>query len=357
MNNKLTLLVTLKDRFEFTIRLCNYLECIQFPFSIFFADGSLEDDHVLFFEDFLKKTRLKITYKRYPPDKILLDYYNKCKQAINEITTPYVMLADNDDFPIIQGLTDALNFLELNKDFVGCNGRVSGVVAFPKVSAVQSNFLFFLPYYCHSMDVPVLLNQETAGERIDAYLKNFYSIFYSVFRTESLQYTFSQISKENFSALGIFELFLSYMQLAQGKVQSLPLISYIRQKGSSQTAVTQKDWMDHLFYTNWLHELKMAITHVSKFVSERENIDFKFLYDNLYDRFVKKQKTRYIVKKFYFFKNANLFFNKENLTNIFLFKIAKISPFLSKKISRILIKKYTFNDVEIDIICDRIVEE
>ena len=40
LNKKITFLLLIKERREFTVRFFNYLTIIKFPFKIFIADGS-----------------------------------------------------------------------------------------------------------------------------------------------------------------------------------------------------------------------------------------------------------------------------------------------------------------------------
>lgn len=307
MFNKLTVLVCLKDRADFTQRLCNYLSAINYPFLVYFADGSVGNENQEHFQSITSKNQLSFnyTYKRYPPDLLLLNYYQKCYQALCEVKTPYVMFADNDDFPVFEGQLKAIQFLDSNLDFIGCNGRVAGVTLYSDAGIPFGKNFLLHKCYCRTMDIPVKLNHELAADRICSYLNNFYSIFYSVFRVESLLYTHSKIQELNFSDVGIHELFLSYMQIAQGKIHSIDIITYVRQKGSSQAAASQKDWFYRLFYTNWLEDSKKAIKIVADYIATIEKTKFDNIYENLYNQFFSKMKSRYILNNFYLSTNFN----------------------------------------------------
>jgi len=293
MKESLTLLVTLKDRHEFTRRLCEYLSRIKYPFHVFFADGSISDDNEHYFKS-LGNQNFEYTYKRYSQDISLLNYYEKCYQAVRDIKTPYVMMADNDDFPIPEGQLRAVQFLEKNIDFCGCNGRVAGISFYPDTSEPYGARCLFHQYYCQTMDVPVLLNQVSAIDRINSYLSHFYSIFYGIFRRDTLETTFFLTKDLNFSELGIHELFFSYMQLTQGKMHSIDTITYIRQKGSSQSAASQKDWFYRLFYTNWLEDSRKAISTVAEHIAQVEHKDPVACDEILYAQFVDRMRNRYV---------------------------------------------------------------
>ena len=325
-HKKFTLIITLKDRAEFTKRLCYYLSSINYPFQVLFADGSLEKGNEDFLEGEAKKLNFQYRYFRYPKDESLPLFYKKCADIISKVTTPYVMLADNDDFPIVTGQETAIKFLENNDDYVGCNGKISGLAISPDDSKPYGNHVMFLPYYCSTMDKPVLLNQDSALDRIKSFLTNFNSIYYSIFRTESLKKTLSSLEEKNFSDLGIHELFFSYSQLSQGKIQHIPEVTYIRQKGSSQAATSQKSWIDRLFYTDWLVDLNKALKDISISISKNEKLNEQQVQEKLYKDFVEKQKTRFIPNTFYILHNWKLFFNCDNLKILFSYKFFRLLP-------------------------------
>jgi glycosyltransferase domain-containing protein len=337
MRHELTLLICLKDRADFTKRLCAYLIDINAPFEIIFADGSIGDENRMIIESF--KQKFPYRYIRYPADNTFTDYYEKCASVIKEVITPYVMMIDNDDFPIIDGQQEAIRFLENNADYIGCNGRVAGIILAPFANKPYGKNILFTPYYCKDMDVPVALNQDAAIDRIAGYLNNFYSTFYSIFRTSSLVLTYEKMKDLNSSDLGIAELFFSFSQLSHGKIHSIDALTYVRQKGSSQVAASQKDWFYRLLYTNWLADLKAAIQSVAEHISQVEKKGTDSIYNALYESFLIKQRSRYIPNDFYLLKNWSLFFNKMNLYNLFLHKLYRISPSMGEFMSKRLLKR------------------
>jgi glycosyltransferase domain-containing protein len=332
MNNKLTLLVFLKDRAAFTKRFVNYLSEIRYPFSVIFADGSLGHENEENFKS-IKNVKFSYEYIRYDKDETLSNYYQKCALAIEKVNTPYVMLADNDDFPIIEGQLKAIDFLDKNSEYIGCNGRVSGIVINPVVQNPYGKHVLFLPFYCNTMDRRVSVDQDMSIDRIKAYLENFYSIFYSISRTENLAYTFRKIRELNFSDLGIVELFYSYTQLAQGKIHTIDSLIYVRQQGSSQAAASQKDWFHRLFHTNWLQDLKKAICTTTEYISYKENKEIQETYHLLFTDFVTRFRGRFVANEFYFCKNPQYIFNKIFFRHYILSKIFKILPTLGGKIA------------------------
>ncbi|MBX9977646.1 MAG: TIGR00180 family glycosyltransferase [Alphaproteobacteria bacterium] len=332
MTAPLTLIVFLKDRSDFTKRLIKYLSMVRYPYPVYFADGSIDETNKIYINS-LKNENFSFTYKRYPKDLTLSDFYKKSYQTISDIHTPYVMIADNDDFPIHEGQAKAIDFLEKNPDFVGCNGRVLGVSLSPDSGIPYGKNIFFHRYYCQTMDVPVNVDQKSAMDRIDSYLTNFYSIYYSVFRTESLLTTHLFIKDLNFSDLGIYELFFSYMQLSQGKIHSLDATTYIRQKGSSQTAAAQKDWFHRLFYTKWLDDCQKAIGTVAKTIGKNENKNEEECYAILYAHFVDRIRKRHTPNNTHFLKNFHISTLSKRLIISIFPKIFNIFPAVGERLS------------------------
>ncbi len=340
-NQKFTLLVTLKDRSEFSKRLYEYLAAINYPFPVLFADGSLSNENEQFFESLGNEKKIDFTYIRYSKDSTLQDYYKKCADAVSRIKTPYVMMADNDDFPCVVGQKATIDFLENHPEYIGCNGEIGGFIiggAFPQKSGGKN--IFHLSRYSIEMDRQVLLNHDRAVDRIHSYLENFYSLFYSTFRTSALKKTLKKIHELDFSELGIHELFLSYYQLAQGKVHSIPVTTYIRQQGSSQSARFQKDWFDRVFYTEWLKDFKTCISVVAEEISRQEEKDKAEIEKILYEDCTKRLKKRFIPNTWYIFKNMDLLLNSETLRKIFLGKVFAVWPWLGEKLSLFILNKY-----------------
>lgn len=345
MFEKLTLVVFLKDRAEFTKRFCVYLSEVKYPFLVYFADGSLSDENEKYLSN-LKNVNFSFLYKRYPKDVSLLDYYKKCRLSFSDIKTPYAMIADNDDFPVWEGQLKAVEFLENNPSFIGCNGRVMGIFLSPCTNMPYGKNCLFHPHYCQTMDIPVQLDQEAATQRIESYLKNFYSVYYSVFRTESLVHTSALIEEFNFSELGIHELFFSYSQIAQGKINSIGDVTYIRQKGSSQAAATQKDWFHRLFHTNWLEDSKKTLVSIARSVAEKENHDFERCKDILYRQFVDRMRSRYVPNNFYIFYGFNLDQLKKRLFFGLLSRVFSKFPSLGELISSKIFLKTNMKQIK-----------
>jgi glycosyltransferase domain-containing protein len=123
MSDQLTIVLTLKDRSSFTHRWMRYMNDRACPYSIVIADGG--EDHEL--ESHLRHgehyPRLRYEYLRYPVDQDYSRYYLKLADVIDCVTTPYVLLADNDDFFLLDEIPAFVQFLDQHPDYVSCGGQ------------------------------------------------------------------------------------------------------------------------------------------------------------------------------------------------------------------------------------------
>src|SRR3990167_5322939 len=120
MDKLLTVILLIKDRPTFTRRWMHFTHSTQFPFQILIADGG--QDTAL--EKNLKNTsnypNLNYEYLRYTYDKNKQRYLLKIMDVLNKVKTPYVILADDDDFWGVEGLRKSILFLEENNDYSTC---------------------------------------------------------------------------------------------------------------------------------------------------------------------------------------------------------------------------------------------
>ena len=98
----LTILLPLKDRVPFTQRWLAYAASARLPYRILIADGGA-DDAVAQTVAENKSQGLDVDYVRYPFDRTYADYYAKLADALSRVTTPFVVMADNDDLFIPRG--------------------------------------------------------------------------------------------------------------------------------------------------------------------------------------------------------------------------------------------------------------
>jgi glycosyltransferase domain-containing protein len=151
MNNKLTIILTLKGRFNFTRRWLDWAISRKCPFKILIADGGL-DDSVRLYLSTLKPNNLNLEYIRYPPDLTLKEWFAKISDVTQRVETKYVINTDNDDFLFFERLASAIEEMERN----------------------EGTRLYTAPYYCMSFN-----RGNSKNIAIDALVRPKNGIFFS----------------------------------------------------------------------------------------------------------------------------------------------------------------------------------
>ena len=117
----------LKGRLEFTLRFLFMRIASVCRFGSLIADGEVRPPLC----DILENAREHfqendIEYVQYPDDNGFGRYFAKMHDALRRVNTPYVMLADNDDFLAATGIERTMDFLDLHPDYVCCGGGIAG---------------------------------------------------------------------------------------------------------------------------------------------------------------------------------------------------------------------------------------
>src|SRR5688572_707400 len=108
--DQLTIVLTLKDRSAFTYRWMRHMNDIKCPYPILIADGGADE----LIESHLRQHHnypdLHYTYIRYPFDRDYDAYYQKFADVVARVSTPYILLADNDDFYLLDAIPTFIRF-------------------------------------------------------------------------------------------------------------------------------------------------------------------------------------------------------------------------------------------------------
>jgi glycosyltransferase domain-containing protein len=353
LESKLTLLVYLKDRAAFTQRLCDYFHLIKYPCHVFFADGSLEDDNEKIIASF-KDANFSYSYHRYPKDLTLTDFYAKAADAASKITTPYVMLLDNDDFPIVDSQLKAVEFLETHDDYVGCNGYYPFFYVSKDSSKPYGDHVFFTNHGFQTSSEGSLqypsYDQDDSLTRLHFCARHYIAAYYSVFRTPVFQKNMKIIKDLNFSDIFVHEYANTFLPLLFGKIHCLDVATHIRQAGSSQCGekVMKNSWFRRLFLDSTVEEWKKLLYFLSDYLSKETQQHYDHIYGQLLDSVeemykwivrkgghyepLSKQIFDYLIKFFISIRNKLLFTLPLKFFNRFPWLVDRLNPlFLTKK--------------------------
>ena len=274
-STQLTILLTLKGRHLFTLRWLWHANRIKLPFRIFIADGEVHPTIARLIEDHSVFPNLLIEYHRYD-DRTYSDFYQKLNDAFSKITTPYVMMSDNDDFLFPSGVIRSLECLERSSDYVCAGGGVAHFETkdekneYSNLSGTIEKLWYQQSKAYQSFD----LDNSLASERVlDVYVDS-YTVHYNVYRLETLRCIASEQLKYNFSRLESSELFWKLRTATLGKLKSdASCISYFRQRGASLNPVRTHDFIDILSASAYLDEIRTVAKLIASNIAEKDHID------------------------------------------------------------------------------------
>jgi glycosyltransferase domain-containing protein len=276
----LTIILTLKGRDEFTLRWMKYMNAVACPFQILIADGgnSLSLENHL--RDYANYPNLNYRYLRYPYDETLDDFYRKFVDVLSKVETPYVLLADNDDFYLTDQIPSMISFLDDNKDYEAARGLLVNFEVFSKERESRAQVIG--NRYSSSLIYAPSIESETSVERITSLCQGFstfdyYSNWYSVLRTTTFLNIWKQLVTIPNKEVIVLEVLTHVMIVNAGKIKIFEYPFYLRQSNTStfgDTLVLENEFLERCLINNSLTGFSYAI---DKFVnmkdsSERESI-------------------------------------------------------------------------------------
>ncbi len=253
----LTILLPVKDRVAYTRRWLAYA-CEHLPCRTLVADGGADDGEVERLVAESRARRLDAEYVRYPFDADYHAYYSKIADALTRVTTPFVVLADDDDLFVPEGLRQSVEFLQQNPDYVACGGQCAIFWLRdrrrPAADASPAIYSNTVEWKCSSR----LLTEtgDTAEQRLRERCIGAHEVLYVVHRTEQLRRHFAAVRDCNPHDLFLMPQMLMFLTAIAGKTRQLHTLSLARQQdspGSSGGAHEAKfgDWVDRMMVPTW----------------------------------------------------------------------------------------------------------
>jgi glycosyltransferase domain-containing protein len=273
---RLTIVLPLKGRYLFTLRFLWHANRAQLPYRILIADGQVHPALAAILENWRQHfPNLDIEYVRYPDDLDYRHFFIKMADALQRVTTPYAMQADNDDFVAYAGTERSLDFLDANLDYICCGGGLAGFSVYsgllnPNGPTGRFNrYAYRYTYLDRSEDY----SSSSPVERLRRGSRNWWS-YYAVYRTDGLKTICREIVDIDFSDMRLHELFCAMRALTLGKVRSEgSTIAYLRQYGSSLGSSFKKDWVHHLLRSRFTTDFAEMIDRISGAAAKAEGID------------------------------------------------------------------------------------
>lgn len=277
-DKSLTILLTLKGRPQFTLRWMFYANSIRFPFRVLIADGGADEIVPEVLSNRANFPNVDYKYIRYPYDQTYADYYAKVADALSQIETPFVVMADNDDFFVVSGLMQSVEFLQQHSEYSSCRGVIGAVIVEPtphlgELSQVYGTEILFAAHLYPQGPI----NDTTALQRIRNYFSCYRPTWYDVCRTEQAVKKWRVFKELNIKDMLVAEYIPQLIGIASGKVHIdsyLYLIRQVKGPGSaSENEQHQKgDHFDRMFLETWSGDVKGLVDSVAEVVAQEDRI-------------------------------------------------------------------------------------
>jgi glycosyltransferase domain-containing protein len=319
--NKITFLLTLKDRSEHTEYWIKNNFNPKYHYHI--ADGSINKENE---EIFFKYQHKNIVYKHYGFDNSISKYLNKIRDSIKEIESEYIMLCDNDDFINSVGVEKCINALDNNSDFTCAGGAIYSVFQNP---SNQNLYNLPIPFLNNSK----IHNCEESFSTFVEVRREYKYLYYSVFRKADLIKIWNFIVDFNINDLFLIEMLYNDLTLFWGKYYDIGHNHYIRLMNTNKSGANSYGSYYHkrvFFDNNYREELAKLNLFYSKIYNkevkkiEEIQTNFYLWYFNQPPR-VKNiffRKIHGMLIRFPFFKikmcikYLNIFFSLKNKVNV-----------------------------------------
>jgi len=199
----------------------------------------------------------------------------KIKEVLPMISTPYALYCADDDFAIIEGIKDVVDFLDGNPDYSVAQGHY--LTFTPREKKGEITDIRFSPRYIRYFDSRV--DMESPSERLRGAVCQYASFLYGVTRTEHLQkiygYCFDSEGKLRFTNLFLAEEFFNRAMMIMGKYATIPTFfsarEYIEGSATDTTvspAVIKTD-------PRYKDEFDGFIYSLASLLSDSEHIDIQ----------------------------------------------------------------------------------
>ncbi|WP_419709007.1 TIGR00180 family glycosyltransferase [Pseudomonas sp. NFX224] len=154
---------------------------------------------------------------RHLPQFSYTGLQDKVTYGVEQVTTPYMVFAADDDFLLHDAMTRSVEFLEANPDYGLCHGY--GMMYLARATEVN--------YYRRDLRVCEDYSSELGEERVMEFMSQFLPPFYAVTRTDLLQQWYRALPPG--TSFEWQEIGHTYYLLACAKARILPIPFAVRE--------------------------------------------------------------------------------------------------------------------------------
>jgi glycosyltransferase domain-containing protein len=227
--SKITIVIPLLDRHEFTERVLSYYNLNKVEYLFYIADGSKQKK---FNQQSLKKKfpNIKIFYKSFPFDRNFRLFNKKMVKVAESIKSPYVYQLSNDDFFNPNFLKKSELFLSKNKSYNFVGGKVRNFKVIQLFKNVNDFGFFKMQKIVQYSDYKNIYKSIKNNNRIKR-VENFVSSLTYECLIKRVTYLEIWKSAYKFQVINSFELnwFMNIIPLIRGKKYFINMTSTLRQ--------------------------------------------------------------------------------------------------------------------------------
>lgn len=272
----LTILLALKDRVPFTERWLSYAAG-HLPYRVLIADGG-SDPSVERLAAQRRAQGLELEYVRYPFDESYQHYFAKLADALGRVTTPFVVMADNDDFFIPEGLGHAVDFLLSHPDYIACGGQCALFWVAGTSAQADTRYGSDVVWKCSSQ-----LSSDMAASaehRLRERSGGANDVFYAVHRTDLLRRHFEAVRDCHPHDLFLMEELVMFLTAIAGKTRQLDTLYIARQQDSpGSSAGTHQaqfgDWFDRMLLPTWSEDFTRVVECAAAALAQADGLELE----------------------------------------------------------------------------------
>lgn len=230
--SNITLVIPTYNRPSFVLRAINYWS--RFPVALHVWDGSAEP----LLPSQLSGLGLNIKYFHRP-----VGFYARLREAVAEVTTPYCILAGDDEFYLPSALQSAISELESDSSLVSCGGQAVGFWQEGTQWYCQRQYPEFSGRWIKG-DTPALRMNEHMSHYVP-------STIYSVTRTPVWQRVMSMMLEKEFPVYALGELQFEVAMAYMGGTRNLDTLFWLRSQENPGTRGTDISLDPDKSIENW----------------------------------------------------------------------------------------------------------
>jgi hypothetical protein len=157
-----------------------------------------------------------IHYLYHGPDNDIPTMIRKIRKSISLVKSKFVLLASDDDFYLLSGIIDAIQFLKENAEWHASIGIVRDFTIIKP--AEPSDYIYGKVQFGDELYKSSSISEPLSFDRIMQFLVNNESFWHAVYKTESLLRIYSRAEAADIKSYYQYELFVNIKSAEIGKL-------------------------------------------------------------------------------------------------------------------------------------------